>query len=180
MPDTTPNPRSGQLPRGGLHDPAPSPVEHFLRFTPVPVKARRDGWSAELQLRFVLHLARGAGVDEAARLLGRSRQSAYALRERAGAEGFASAWDMAVDFAREARGAASARARAAVSSTVETLLVPRYYRGRLIGYVQRDDLTGLMARLGRLDRLAARLELVGAGERLRAASERLGPLPGRN
>jgi hypothetical protein len=37
------------------------------------------------------------------------------------------------------------------------LLVPRFYRGRLIGFVQREDLRGAMARLRRLDRLADRL-----------------------
>lgn len=40
---------------------------------------------------------------------------------------------------------------------VETLLVPRHYRGRLIGFVQREDVAGAMRVLGQLDRLAERL-----------------------
>jgi hypothetical protein len=164
-----------------MQDPAlfPSGLEGlpaFLRFTPVPVRARRDGWSPALQLHFVVHLARGAGVDEAARKVGRSRQTAYALRERAGAEGFVAAWDSAIEFARRAR--ALPATRQSVSSCFETLLVPRYYRGRLIGYVEREDVRGAMAQLGVLDRLAARLEASGQSEGLRAVAERLCPLFG--
>jgi hypothetical protein len=148
----------------------PEDLPDFLRFTPVPVKARHDGWSAQLQLRFIVALARGASVEEAARGLGRRRQSVYELRRRSGGEGFARAWDSAVDFARQARGAAASAGR--VSSSVETLLVPRHYRGRLIGYVQREDLSGLMGRLGRLDRLAEILEAKHGAAALRAMIER--------
>jgi hypothetical protein len=162
----------------------------FLRFTPAPGKARRDGWEPRLQFRFVLALARGASVQEAARSLGRSRQSAYALRERAGTkgegadegaeqgpaahdapQGFAAAWDAAAEFAREARGAAAGMP-GAMRPAIETLLVPRFYRGRLIGYVQRDNLTGLMARLRQLDRLADRIEAQKERDAKRALSER--------
>ncbi|MDQ3140505.1 MAG: helix-turn-helix domain-containing protein [Pseudomonadota bacterium] len=142
----------------------PDLLPAFLRFAPVPVKARRNGWTSDLQLRFVIHLARGAGVDEAARQLGRSRQSAYRLRRRSGADGFAAVWDAAVDFAREVRAAPSLPG--ASRSGIETLLVPRFYRGRLIGFVQRDDTRGLMAHIGRLDRIADRLEERGAGQSL--------------
>lgn len=149
----------------------------FLRFAPVPVKTRRDGWTPRLQFRFVLDLARGAGVEEAARRLGRTRQTAYALRRRVGAEGFAAAWDSAIEFARAARGAAASLPLGS-GSAIETLLVPRYYRGRLIGFIQRENLTGVMARLRQLDRLADRIEAKGEGAALRAVSERLGPLLG--
>lgn len=153
-------------------------LPEFLRFGPVPVRARRDGWTPALQMRFVVELARGAGVEEAARRLGRSRQSAYDLRRRSGGASFARAWDAAVGFAREARGAAWASERAAPGG-IATVLVPRFYRGRLVGYVQREDLSGTMAALGRLDRLAERIEREGGAERvemLRRVSERLGPL----
>jgi hypothetical protein len=154
--------------------PAPEELPPFLRFTPVPGKKRHDGWDPRTQFRFVLALARGAGVHEAARGVGRTRQSAYRLRARAGAESFAAAWDAAFAFASQAR--CAAESRALVSSSVETLLVPRYYRGRLVGYVQREDLSGAMARLARLDRLADRMEAQGRTAELRAVSERLGPL----
>jgi hypothetical protein len=145
----------------------------FLRFAPVPGKARRDGWDPRTQFRFVLALARGAGVGEAARGVRRSRQSAYRLRERAGAESFAAAWDAAAAFAHQAR--CAAETRPLVSSAFETLLVPRYYRGRLIGYIQREDVSGAMARLARLDRLAERIDAEGRTAELRAVSERLAP-----
>lgn len=80
----------------------------FLRFRPVPLRTRHDGWTHELQFRFILFLARGYGPSEAARQLGKSRQTAYDLRKKPGAESFAAAWDAALAFARDARFAASA------------------------------------------------------------------------
>jgi hypothetical protein len=142
-------------------------IPEFLRFTPVPLRAQRNGWTPELQLRFILALARGAGIGEAARQLGKSRQSAYQLREKPGAESFAAAWDGAAAFARTA--AAIRHSPAAGVVGIETILVPRHYRGRLVGFVQREDVAGAMRLLGRLDRLAERL---GGGESLRGDSER--------
>jgi hypothetical protein len=124
----------------------------FLRFAPVPLRAQHNGWSHALQFRFILALARGAAVADAARALGKTRQSAYALRKRSGAESFASAWDAALAFARQVESAG----RSSPGGGIETLMVPRYYRGRLIGFVQREDLAGAMRLLRRLDRLADR------------------------
>lgn len=137
----------------------------FLMFTPVRVRDQHNSWAPRLQLLFVLALARGAGPGEAARSLGRSRQSVYRLRARPGAESFAAAWDRALAFAQSVC-AAAAPSRA--FGGIETLLVPRYYRGRLVGFVQREDVAGAMRLLGRLDRLAERL---GGDPELRAASE---------
>jgi len=81
----------------------------FLRFTPVPLKARHDGWSAEQQQRFVILLARGARPGEAAQRLGKHRSTAYALRKKLGAESFAAAWDVALRYARHVRLAARRR-----------------------------------------------------------------------
>jgi hypothetical protein len=128
----------------------------FLRFAPVPGRKRHDGWDAGAQFRFVLALARGAGVDEAARSVGRARVGAYRLRRRAGAESFAAAWDSATAFAQQAR--CAAHRRVGVGSSIETLLVPRFYRGRLIGYVEREDVAGAMRRLRQLGRLAERID----------------------
>jgi len=115
------------------------PPPPFLAFTPAPVRARRDGWTPDRQRRFILHLARGCGVDEAARLVGRSRQTAYALRARARAEGFAGAWDAAIDFAAQVRAGAAAGANlpGGFAGMGDQVLVPRFYRGRLVGYVMR-------------------------------------------
>jgi hypothetical protein len=126
----------------------------FLRFTPVAVRAQHNGWSPGLQLRFILALARGAGPQEAARALGKTRQSAYLLRNRPGAESFAAAWDAALAFAQSVE-RAGARLR---FGGIDTILVPRTYRGRIIGFVQREDIGGAMRLLGRLDRIAERME----------------------
>lgn len=125
----------------------------FLRFAPVPVRARHDGWTPARQRRFILAIARGAGPGEAARGVGLSRQTAHALRRRAGAEAFAQAWDEAAAFADRAAGAG--RALAVAPGGLDTLWVPRFHRGRLIGYVVREDDRGLIRALDRLHRLAA-------------------------
>ncbi|WP_166041252.1 hypothetical protein [Sphingosinicella sp. YJ22] len=80
----------------------------FLHFTPVPLKPRHDGWSPELQFRFILLLARCGSVAEAAGRVGKSRATAYDLRGRPGAESFAVVWDAALAHARHARIAAAA------------------------------------------------------------------------
>ncbi|HEX8191572.1 MAG TPA: hypothetical protein VF552_01600 [Allosphingosinicella sp.] len=172
--------------RGGVSLPDPhaggevrmEDLPAFLRFAPVPVKARRDGWTPELQHRFVLALAEGAGVDEAARGLGRTRQGAYRLRARPGAPGraneFARAWDAAVEFAREVAGAA-AEAGLPMNG-IETVLVPRYYRGRLVGFVQREHAAGLMRTLAQLYRAEAQYEAREAA-RARARKARGAPPP---
>ena len=54
----------------------------LLKFTPAPSRARHDGWSAEDQRQFIARLARAYAVDEAAKSLGHTRQSVYALRRR--------------------------------------------------------------------------------------------------
>ena len=141
----------------------------FLRFTPVPVRMQHNSWTPALQQRFILALARGAAAGEAARGLGRTRQSVYRLRGRPGGESFAAAWDRALAFAQQVRSAG--RGPGAGSVGIETLLVPRYYRGRLVGFVQREDTAGAMRLLARLDRLADRL---GDDPELRRLSERFG------
>lgn len=130
-------------------------MSDFLRFVPVRVQARHNGWTIERQLRLIVALARGASVGEAVRTIGMTRQSAYRLRARPDAGSFAAAWDNAIGFAGQA--SAIQRSDALLASRVETLLVPRYFRGRLIGYVQRDDVAGAMRTLNMLDRMADRL-----------------------
>jgi hypothetical protein len=101
-----------------------------LDFTPVPLKARRDGWTAVAQRLFIAALAAGLGVSGAARAVGLSRQTAYRLRERPDAASFAAAWDRAFHFARlrPLPPGATAWERA-----VEGVVVPIFYRGRIVG-----------------------------------------------
>ncbi len=70
-------------------------------FTPVPLeRVRSNGWSPLVQKRFIYALSVMGSVGAAARAVGMGRVSAYRLRERAGAESFAAAWDEAISLGR--------------------------------------------------------------------------------
>ena len=86
----------------------------FLRFRPVPLRPRYDGWTPALQFDLIVLLARGARPGEAAGQLGMSRQSAYALRTHPRGDDFTRAWDEALAFARQVR---ILRARDAIAAT---------------------------------------------------------------
>jgi hypothetical protein len=74
--------------------PAPTPPE----FTPAPTRKQHAGWTAERQRRFIEHLALTGSVGEACAIANVASSSAYRLRNRAGAEGFARAWDAALSM----------------------------------------------------------------------------------
>jgi hypothetical protein len=61
--------------------------------SPNPPKIRRDGWTAERQLRFVDALASTRSIARAAAVAGMSRESAYRLRERRDGLLFGALWD---------------------------------------------------------------------------------------
>lgn len=124
-----------------------------LRFDLVPIRARHDGWSADDQRRFILKLSRGHLVDEACRDLGHTRQSAYALRRRQDARSFACAWGRAVAIGRAAMRARARQPSPDLSWALETLLVPKFYRGRLVGFVRRHDDRAAIQLLAECDRL---------------------------
>lgn len=65
-------------------------------WVPVLKKKRHDGWSPEKQRRFIEVLADTGNVTRAARAVGMSRDSCYALRRSPGAENFDRAWDAAL------------------------------------------------------------------------------------
>jgi hypothetical protein len=96
-----------------------------LAFEPIPsASSRHDGWTAERQRGFIDALATIGMVSAAARAVGMSRKSAYALRDRAGPEsGFACAWRAAL-----AEGKDMARATA-VDRAINGVEVPYFYRG---------------------------------------------------
>jgi hypothetical protein len=64
-------------------------------FTPAPTRKRHAGWTAERQRKFIEHLALTGNVGEACAIVGVASSSAYRLRNKAGAESFARAWDAA-------------------------------------------------------------------------------------
>ena len=63
-----------------------------------PERCRRDGWTAERQLRFLDTLARTRSIGKAASAAGMSRESAYRLRDRREGALFAALWDEALAF----------------------------------------------------------------------------------
>ncbi|HST36960.1 MAG TPA: hypothetical protein VLK25_10080 [Allosphingosinicella sp.] len=94
-------------------------------FDPIPsVSNRHDGWTPERQRGFIYTLSRIGMVSAAARTVGMSRKSAYALLKRAGAEsGFARVW-------RDAQAEGRTKAwSTAVERAIEGVEVPYFYRG---------------------------------------------------
>lgn len=103
-------------------------------FTPVPsASKRRDGWTPERQARFIAALAAIGTVAGAARAVGMSAWSAYKLRDRAGAEGFARAWDIAQQMPGDRV------YEQAIDRAINGVETSRYYRGRQVGTVRRPD-----------------------------------------
>lgn len=97
----------------------------LLAFEPVASASKRhDGWTPEKQNRFIQELARLGLVSAAARAVGMSPKSAYALLKRAPEEsGFARAWDAALDEGEK-------RARCeAIDRALNGVEVPYFYRG---------------------------------------------------
>jgi hypothetical protein len=68
-------------------------------FTPAPTRKQNGGWTAERQRKFIEHLALTGSVGESCALVGVASSSAYRLRNKAGAESFARAWDAALSLA---------------------------------------------------------------------------------
>jgi hypothetical protein len=68
-------------------------------FDPAPTRKRLAGWTAERQRTFIDRLAMTGSVGQASAIVGVASSSAYRLRNRAGADGFARAWDAALRLA---------------------------------------------------------------------------------
>ena len=114
-----------------------------LAFTPIPSASfRHDGWTPARQHDFIAALTRLGLVGAAARSVGISPKSAYALLKRAGAEsGFALAWAAAVD---------QGRARAlnlGIERAVNGVARPLFYRGLQVAEVRHYDSRLLLAAL---------------------------------
>ena len=126
------------------------PLEE-LAFVAVPVRARHDGWTKARQQGFILRLALGGCVSVAARGVGKTKASAYRLRERPGATSFAASWDKALGWGRDRT----------VDVALEIALcgerVPVIRDGRCVAIVHRPNNRLAMAVLNALDRRAERL-----------------------
>lgn len=129
-------------------------------FVAVPTRARADGWTPLRQGDFIGFLAESGSVAEAARQVGLTRESAYKLRRRPGAESFAAAWDAAVAGGMAGQGdgghiGASRKftdedmAGRALGVTLQVLM----RRGRYVGTRRKTSDFLLLRLLARLDRL---------------------------
>lgn len=97
-------------------------------FNPVPTaSARHDGWTPDKQRAFIEQLALCGVISIAARAVGMSPKSAYALRKRPGAESLAAAWDEAV------RGVQGDLARIAFDKAINGTFEPVFRGRRQIG-----------------------------------------------
>ncbi|WP_375272868.1 hypothetical protein [Sphingomonas sp.] len=120
-----------------------------FEWRPVPRRPRADGWSPEVQARFVEALADTGLVSAACAAVDMSVASAYRLRRAAGAESFARAWDAALDAA------ADHLQSVAFACAIEGVGVPVYDRdGCRIGSKRQynDRLLMLLLRAYRPDR----------------------------
>lgn len=103
----------------------PVSSSQLVPFEPVPVRARRDGWTPEKQREFIEVLADTGLVREAAARVGMTEQSASRLRRRADARAFAIAWEAAIrPGARRLHAIAWERA-------IEGTIKRHYYHGEL-------------------------------------------------
>jgi hypothetical protein len=75
------------------------PPPQLPEFTPAPTRKQNAGWTADRQRKFIDHLALTGSVGESCALVGVASSSAYRLRNKAGAESFARAWDAALSLA---------------------------------------------------------------------------------
>lgn len=139
----------------------PPPPPHARRqprripaFHPVPVAPRADGWTPLRQGQFIGWLAHTRSVAAACRKVAMGRESAYRLRRRPGAAGFAAAWDAALGRAHEAVDLASAKSTglAAGYRSAAGLLRVVLYAGRYVTTVCKPDNNALLQHLAQLDR----------------------------
>jgi hypothetical protein len=112
-----------------------------LAFTPVPVRARHDGWTVERQRGSIARLALCGCISASARAVGKTKKAAYDLRNHEGGASFAAAWDKALGWGRGR----------AVDLALERGIVgevrPVFYRGRRCGEQIRHDNRLLFAAL---------------------------------
>ncbi|MBR0551691.1 hypothetical protein [Stakelama marina] len=139
----------------------------LLLFEPVPQRrVRANGWSAEVQRAFIDGLARTGVVARAARSVGKSARSAYALRDRDGAQDFSRAWDQAMRCARDAA------LGAARDHLMAPERVPVLYRGRIVGWRERVNDRVLIAALRAIHARSAPPPALSLAEGAARAAER--------
>ncbi len=143
MPNNRPDPRSSAVQSRRL--------SRIPAFTPVPLRPRADGWTPVRQAEFLGYLAETRCVKKAAMLVGMSRESAYRLRRKPGAEEFAAAWDGILGAL------GTLRPKVTLEGLFQQIRLGRYRPvlrgGRYVGTVRKPDNRALLTALARLDRI---------------------------
>ena len=96
-------------------------------YTPVALRHRHDGWTAERQWSFLAALAETGCVSDACAAAGVTARSAYRLRARSDASAFATAWDQALLVA---------------TARLTSLAFERAARGTIREYWKNGELVG--------------------------------------
>ena len=150
----------------------PLPAHRLRRkpgfFHPVFLKSRHDGWTVDRQCGFLAYLYLTGSVSAAAERVGMSRESAYRLRARVGAQGFAVQWDRVLappgtghvprDFGAEPKVTLRELER-----RVETgFVAPVIHLGRVVGIRLKPDNTALLRLLRRTEATARRYRAGGS------------------
>ena len=139
----------------------PAPRRRIPCFHPVPVGARADGWTHQRQAAFIGYLAETRSVLAACRKVSMGRESAYRLRKRPGAAGFAAAWDAALGKSHMPVDLSSAKSTGldAAYRHEHGLLRVIMNAGKLAGIRRKADDSALLQHLARLDRSCRRIDL---------------------
>lgn len=133
----------------------PEADDPLLGFAPfLHPQPRRNSITPDRQRGFIAALAATGSVTQAAREIGASLEALYRLRARGGAEGFAKAWDMAVD-------AGMARLEdTALMRAIEGVERPVVSGGKVVAHYRRHNeaLTMFMLRKRRAHRYGSEAE----------------------
>jgi len=117
-------------------------------FLPVPLRARSDGWTPLRQAQFLVALARTRSVKKAAAAAGMTRETAYRLRGRHGADSFAATWDAVLGKVAKRKVTPEERMRRAFDQLVK----PVVNCGQCVGLARKADNSALLSLLAQLDR----------------------------
>lgn len=106
---------------------------HDAQTEPLNKTTRHDGWDLERQAAFLRALSATHSVSEAAKSVGRSRQSAYRLRSRLKGQPFDLAWEVAFHHSYDVL------AHTALERALNGVEVPVFFQGEQVGAYRRFD-----------------------------------------
>ncbi|WP_108810797.1 hypothetical protein [Sphingorhabdus sp. Alg231-15] len=134
-------------------------ISRIPAFTPAELRVRLDGWTPVRQAEFIGYLAETRCVQQAAARVGMSRESAYRLRSKPGAEEFVAAWDFILQGPASSDGAGKQKAKVTLEKLFQRIRVGRYrpmlHAGRYVGTLQQPYIQALLAAISRLDMVAS-------------------------